>query len=55
MSKGLTVGHRQKRCVTSEPASYRGQHWNAPMQPGVQYPLISIKLTRTGGEKDWIT
>ena len=50
MSKGLTVGHRQKRCITSEPASYIRSHKNPDMQAGVQHPLISKKLTGTGGD-----
>ena len=54
MSKGLTAGHGQKRCITSEQASYIRSHKNPDMQSSVQYPLISKKLTRTGGEKDWI-
>ena len=55
MSKGLTVGHRQKRCITSKPASSIRSHKNPDMQSDVQYPLISKKLTVKGGEKDWIT
>jgi len=55
MSKGLTVGHRQKRYITSKPASYcdSGMPWQ--MNASAQYPLISKKLTGTGGEEDWIT
>lgn len=66
MSKGLTVGHRQKRCITSKPASYIRSHKNPDMQASVKplpiSPLLEFletltvgKLTVKGGEKDWIT
>jgi len=52
---GLTLSHRQKRCITSKPASYSVDLMYNPVAVLVLPPLISIKLTVKGGEKDWIT
>jgi len=52
---GLTLSHRQKSYITSKSPSYIRSHKNPDMESSVQYPLISKKLTGTGGEKNWIT
>jgi transposase len=53
--RGLTLRQVQQRFGMSGHTSYNKNNLIIDNGSSVNPPLISKKLTRTGGEKDWIT